>query len=166
MDIPERQGTWTLADLLGQFFRSEQVEKTCEKCQCTTASVQHEVLTLPKVLVLHMKRFVPDMALQIYKKCFYPVRIDQHLHIGRVCADKLEASGAHSEVPKPYYKLHGIVRHVGATMAVGHYVADTKAADGTWTHFNDAIAFKFESRDLQSPERQNNVYLAMYALCT
>lgn len=35
-----------------------------------------------QVLVLHMKRFVPNLALQNYDKCFDPVSIDQSLNIG------------------------------------------------------------------------------------
>jgi len=158
MDVPHKEEPWTFSKLLTHFFQREQVEKTCEKCMCTTASVRHEIVTPPKVLVLHMKRFVPNVALQTYDKCFHPVRIDEQLDIGPVCAQQPEAPKLQA------YMLHGIVCHVGSTATVGHYVADTKAADGTWTHFNDSIASKCTTRELQSDQRQRNVYLAVYAL--
>jgi len=101
-----------------------------------------------------MKRFVPNLARQTYDKCFNPVSIDQQLDIGHVCADQLTLE----------YKLRGIVCHMGATPAVGHYVADTQACDGGWTHFNDSVATKLETQDLQSDMRQKNVYLAVYSL--
>ena len=40
--------------------------------------------SVSEVLVLHMKRFVPNLARQTYDKCFNPVSIDQQLDIGEL----------------------------------------------------------------------------------
>ena len=145
-----------MEQLLGNYFREESVEKTCEKCQCKTAGVRHEILTLPKLLVLHMMRFVPNWAKQTYEKCFQKIRISDEVSLDGVCAPVLETR------PKSY-KLNGFVSHIGLGPGQGHYVADTKEKAG-WTRYNDSVASRFDPRELQAESRQKNIYLAVFSL--
>ena len=59
LDIPKRDTPWKFAELLALFLQAEEVEKTCETCQCKTASVRHEIVTLPKVLMRPLALLLP-----------------------------------------------------------------------------------------------------------
>lgn len=92
----------------------------CDKCCGYTEairSISFEVL--PRLLVLHIKRFSGGMEkISSYSptpfilKCFcnkcYKKRDEEKLH---------------------YYKLYSVITHVGATMSVGHYIAYTCSLD-------------------------------------
>jgi len=155
----EASKPYQLADLLAHYFRPEAgIEKTCERCQHKTASVEHKLLTLPEVLVLHMMRFVPDWEKGTYQKCFHPVAVEPEFRFKKELAvPELAMQDA------PRYRLQGIVCHQGLGPGQGHYVADTVAADGhTWTRYNDSNAQKFDRQELQRQSRRENVYLAVY----
>ena len=64
--------------------------------------------------MLHMKRFVPNVALQTYDKCFHPVRIDEQLDIG---------DWAHSHQPHTFVK-----RVLRAAAAASMVKPEVKAA--------------------------------------
>eukprot|EP00899_Mesostigma_viride_P019685 jgi/Mesvir1/27718/Mv07420-RA.3 len=53
-DHPE---SMSLNSLLQQFFADEHVERSCDECKCTSCTVRHHILRLPRVMVLHLKRF-------------------------------------------------------------------------------------------------------------
>eukprot|EP01048_Picozoa_sp_COSAG05_P004008 COSAG05_NODE_201_length_14387_cov_59.959476_2_plen_222_part_00 len=46
-----------LQNLLERYFFDEEIEKRCEKCGCENAVVSKRIVTLPRVLILHLKRF-------------------------------------------------------------------------------------------------------------
>ncbi|XP_070497906.1 ubiquitin carboxyl-terminal hydrolase 1 [Chironomus tepperi] len=102
-----------------EYFRVENHYR-CDKCCGYTEairSISFEVL--PRLLILHMKRFSGGMEkISSYSptpfilKCFcnkcYKKRDEDKLHI---------------------YKLYSVITHVGATMSVGHYIAYTCSLD-------------------------------------
>ncbi|KAG5673915.1 hypothetical protein PVAND_003916 [Polypedilum vanderplanki] len=102
-----------------EYFRVENHYR-CDKCCGYTEairSISFEVL--PRLLVLHIKRFSGGMEkISSYSptpfilKCFcnkcYKKRDEDKLHI---------------------YKLYSVITHVGATMSVGHYIAYTCSLD-------------------------------------
>ncbi|XP_076458433.1 uncharacterized protein LOC143292129 isoform X2 [Babylonia areolata] len=62
VDIPKPssklQGmTLSLQDALDIFFQKEEIDYRCEKCGHTKAEVTHKFAKLPRVLILHLKRY-------------------------------------------------------------------------------------------------------------
>ncbi|KAK2141759.1 hypothetical protein LSH36_1047g00005 [Paralvinella palmiformis] len=60
VDIPPSralESTWSIQDALDLTFLPEQVDYTCEKCGGKEATVQHKFSKLPRVLVIHLKRY-------------------------------------------------------------------------------------------------------------
>ncbi|XP_060572644.1 ubiquitin carboxyl-terminal hydrolase 37-like [Ruditapes philippinarum] len=47
----------SLQDALSLFFKSEQIEYTCEKCGHGKSDVTHKITRLPRVFILHLKRY-------------------------------------------------------------------------------------------------------------
>lgn len=117
----------------------------CDKCCGYTEayrSISFEVL--PRLLVLHIKRFSGGMEkISTYSptpfdlKCFcnkcYKKKDDEKLH---------------------YYKLYSVITHVGATMSVGHYIAYTCSLD----IYNEYVSCCYGTRKLsiQSSNNQSN----------
>ncbi|KAK7877936.1 hypothetical protein WMY93_031412 [Mugilogobius chulae] len=59
IDLPRRKKTLPLRsiqDSLDLFFRMEEIEYSCEKCNGKAATVTHKFSKLPRVLILHLKR--------------------------------------------------------------------------------------------------------------
>ncbi|GBG76062.1 hypothetical protein CBR_g21302 [Chara braunii] len=50
-DVPD------VRSLIEAYFEDETFTKKCEKCGCDTTIVRHKICRLPRVLVLHLKRF-------------------------------------------------------------------------------------------------------------
>ena len=53
----ELRGATPLSQLLARWFDEEGVERRCEHCHHTEARVSHALSSLPRTLVLHLKRF-------------------------------------------------------------------------------------------------------------
>ncbi|WAR10025.1 UBP37-like protein [Mya arenaria] len=47
----------SLQDALSLFFRSEEIDYTCEKCGHGKSDVTHKITRLPRVFILHLKRY-------------------------------------------------------------------------------------------------------------
>jgi len=58
----------TISDLLDLYFRDDNLEMKCEKCGNATAWLHKKIVKLPRVLVLHIKRFLPDPITFTYEK--------------------------------------------------------------------------------------------------
>jgi uncharacterized UBP type Zn finger protein len=63
LDLPPTAGSTAqrpppdLQGLLNAFFAPDAVEVACEKCDGRSATVEHRIVKLPRVLTLHLKRF-------------------------------------------------------------------------------------------------------------
>ena len=64
LDLPEKGGSTTkgripsVQSIFGQFMDPDDVEVKCEQCQVnTTTTVRHRIVKLPRILILHVKRF-------------------------------------------------------------------------------------------------------------
>jgi ubiquitin C-terminal hydrolase len=55
-------GAIPIQQLFDLYFEEEQIEKKCERCGADTAVVHKSLVTLPRVLVLHLKRFDTKLA--------------------------------------------------------------------------------------------------------
>lgn len=110
-----------LADLIAHFTASETLDgderPTCEKCtKPTRSSKQINFTRLPRVLILHLKKFSNDG----YKLSSPEVQ----------CEDVLEL-----ESGSRYY-LAAAISHHGHSASSGHYTAHCKYSSH-WFHFND-----------------------------
>lgn len=74
-----------LAQLLQRFFQPRTLDYKCSECDCTTVEVAGKMKALPRVLVLHLKRFLPNLAKGTYEKIRDRVRFPAHLDLSGVC---------------------------------------------------------------------------------
>jgi len=74
-------------DLLRSHFLTETLERTCEKCKCTTATVNKKIYTLPRILAIHLKRFKHSQTGLIVQKIHDPITINEKLNIDSTNVD-------------------------------------------------------------------------------
>ena len=60
--LSQQQYERTIQEGLRKFFASEKLELKCEKCFGESATQSMEIVRLPKVLILHLKRFIVDVS--------------------------------------------------------------------------------------------------------
>jgi ubiquitin C-terminal hydrolase len=172
----------TVEKCLEHFFKPEDREIKCEKCDDGQVATQTmRVLSRPKAMLLHLKRFVleekprednnnaenqapntsPGMT---FRKNKAPVELTQRLSLDRFLAKKEDAAG------KNYYSLKSIVHHIGSTADSGHYTADAlrKSQDdsqsGTWVSFDDGLTNETTSTKVRnSVQNQKTAYMLLYS---
>lgn len=102
-----------------EYFRGE-YKYRCEECSGYTEairSVSYE--KLPRLLVIHLKRFSGGME---KINSYIPTPFTLQCFCNR-CLELPDDEKLHT------YKLYSVITHVGATMSVGHYVAYTCSLD-------------------------------------
>ncbi|KAM9710738.1 ubiquitin carboxyl-terminal hydrolase 37 [Menidia menidia] len=90
IDLPRRRKTLPLRsiqDSLDLFFRMEEIEYSCEKCNGKAATVTHKFSKLPRVLILHLKRYSFNAQLSLNSKLGQQVVIPRYLTLLSHCTD-------------------------------------------------------------------------------
>ncbi|XP_034429463.1 ubiquitin carboxyl-terminal hydrolase 37 [Hippoglossus hippoglossus] len=90
IDLPRRKKTLPLRsiqDSLDLFFRMEEIEYSCEKCNGKTATVTHKFSKLPRVLILHLKRYSFNAQLSLNSKLGQQVVIPRCLTLLSHCSE-------------------------------------------------------------------------------
>ncbi|XP_067459090.1 ubiquitin carboxyl-terminal hydrolase 37 [Thunnus thynnus] len=90
IDLPRRKKTLPLRsiqDSLDLFFRMEEIEYSCEKCNGKTATVTHKFSKLPRVLILHLKRYSFNAQLSLNSKLGQQVVIPRYLTLLSHCTE-------------------------------------------------------------------------------
>ncbi|XP_061648252.1 ubiquitin carboxyl-terminal hydrolase 37 isoform X4 [Phyllopteryx taeniolatus] len=90
IDLPRRKNTLPLRsvqDSLDLFFRLEEIEYSCEKCSGKAATVTHKFSKLPRVLILHLKRYSFNAQLSLNSKLGQQVVIPRYLTLLSHCTD-------------------------------------------------------------------------------
>uniref|UniRef100_A0A674BVX7 Ubiquitin carboxyl-terminal hydrolase n=1 Tax=Salmo trutta TaxID=8032 RepID=A0A674BVX7_SALTR len=90
IDLPRRKKTIPLRsiqDSLDLFFRIEEIEYSCEKCSGKVATVTHKFSRLPRVLILHLKRYSFNAQLSLNSKLGQQVMIPRYLTLLSHCTD-------------------------------------------------------------------------------
>ncbi|XP_072556239.1 ubiquitin carboxyl-terminal hydrolase 37 [Paramormyrops kingsleyae] len=90
IDLPRRKKTMPLRsmqDSLDLFFRMEEIEYSCEKCSGKAATVTHKFSKLPRVLILHLKRYSYNAQLSLNSKLGQQVLIPRYLTLLSHCTD-------------------------------------------------------------------------------
>lgn len=90
IDLPRRKKLSPLRsiqDSLDLFFRKEDLEYSCEKCNGKSAVVMHKFSRLPRVLILHLKRYSFNVALSLNNKVGQQVIIPRYLTLSSHCTE-------------------------------------------------------------------------------
>uniref|UniRef100_A0A8C7Y6T2 Ubiquitin carboxyl-terminal hydrolase n=1 Tax=Oryzias sinensis TaxID=183150 RepID=A0A8C7Y6T2_9TELE len=90
IDLPRRKKTIPLRsiqDSLDLFFRMEEIEYSCEKCNGKAATVAHKFSKLPRVLILHLKRYSFNAQLSLNSKLGQQVVIPRYLTLLSHCTE-------------------------------------------------------------------------------
>eukprot|EP01133_Synstelium_polycarpum_P014388 gene14388-16980_t len=139
----------TLDDALSLFQKEETLEGyTCQtKKVVITASKSMSVEVLPRILIIHFKRFAYDTEAQkLDKKISFPTNLQIKSHMAKL-----------DGVPKRY-TLFSVVSHHGKGLSQGHYTCDVLQANNQWFKFDDASITEVSEQDIQSRE----AYLLLY----
>jgi len=179
----------TIEQGISQFFRQEQREIKCEECNDgTTATQSMSIVSRPKALLLHLKRFIVESNgsgehHQIsFRKDDAQVKADHSISMQSFTMDA-DAAGTNLSLSK--YNLLGVVRHIGRTANSGHYTADairssengntnankfksttssSQPPPNEWVSFDDGKTSILDNADrtLGSERNQRNTYMMMY----
>mmetsp|Transcript_20033 Transcript_20033/g.43608 ORF Transcript_20033/g.43608 Transcript_20033/m.43608 type:complete len:796 (+) Transcript_20033:56-2443(+) len=76
-----------LTDMLRSYFSPEAVEAQCETCKARNARLGKKLTHAPRTLILHMKRFVPNLAQQRYEKQHQRVEFPDVLDLRKVLSE-------------------------------------------------------------------------------
>ncbi|XP_008327208.1 ubiquitin carboxyl-terminal hydrolase 37 [Cynoglossus semilaevis] len=90
IDLPRRKKTLpirSVQDSLDLFFRMEEIEYSCEKCNGKAATVTHKFSKLPRVLILHLKRYSFNAQLSLNSKLGQQVVIPRYLTLLSHCTE-------------------------------------------------------------------------------
>ncbi|KAG8545635.1 hypothetical protein GDO81_020577 [Engystomops pustulosus] len=90
IDLPQRKKqspSRSIQDSLDLFFRNEDLEYSCEKCSGKCAVVIHKFSRLPRVLILHLKRYSFNVALSLNSKVGQQVIIPRFLTLSSHCTE-------------------------------------------------------------------------------
>ncbi|XP_033728326.1 ubiquitin carboxyl-terminal hydrolase 37-like isoform X3 [Pecten maximus] len=89
VDMPRRRKNGdpsSIQNALDLFFRSEAIEYMCEKCGSNKSEVTHKFTRLPRVLVLHLKRYNFDQSI-INTKTAQSISITRFLSLDAHCEE-------------------------------------------------------------------------------
>mmetsp|Transcript_41363 Transcript_41363/g.86772 ORF Transcript_41363/g.86772 Transcript_41363/m.86772 type:complete len:705 (+) Transcript_41363:555-2669(+) len=132
----------TVERSLKQFFQPEKREIKCEKCELGKTAIQTmEIISCPKALLLHFKRFIvtqemkgnvgdnsdgkggkdapPPRMEMVLRKNKAKIPLEESLSINLFVGEKEKKT-----IGK--YHLRGVVHHVGSTAFSGHYTTCAK----------------------------------------
>jgi ubiquitin carboxyl-terminal hydrolase 2/21 len=111
----------------------------CSKCQKLRRVEKNlKFYRLPKVLVIHLKRFS-----QLNDKLLDEVNFEDVIDLKKYVDTQ---SSLHIPQDPPLYTLTGVTKHIGSVRG-GHYTAECKHSEtGEWLSFNDSTVNKSKHR--------------------
>ncbi|EDO40519.1 predicted protein [Nematostella vectensis] len=154
------QNVSCIEDALNHLTVKEELQGfTCSKTNAqidVSRRVSFEVL--PKVLILHLKRFIysKNGSQKLQKHVDYPLE----LVIGRELLSP-NVKGKYT-LPKKTYKLCAVVYHHGKISSGGHYTADILHPTHGWVHTDDTKLKLVSSSFVLKPSPSKNPYLLYY----
>ncbi|KAL7867764.1 hypothetical protein SRHO_G00091480 [Serrasalmus rhombeus] len=177
----------SVKDCLRLFFNDEaEVECRCEVCKCNSASCRWAFHTLPRILVLQLKRFRVSSAFTILKQ-LNRVHIDSELQL-TLPVQRVPEEHTHKEAKPPdhlglhtrqqtdkrqternelgesvfRFSLVSVLNYVGHSIHSGHYLSDCSSLSGScWLSYNDeSVTMITEERVVK--KRQRSAYVLFY----
>ncbi|XP_039089071.1 ubiquitin carboxyl-terminal hydrolase 37 isoform X3 [Hyaena hyaena] len=109
IDLPRRKKPLpprSIQDSLDLFFRAEELEYSCEKCGGKCALVRHKFNRLPRILILHLKRYSFNVTLSLNNKIGQQVIIPRYLTLSSHCTESTKPPftlgwSAHTAISRP-----------------------------------------------------------------
>eukprot|EP00960_Hanusia_phi_P064090 765692-Hanusia_phi.AAC.9 len=137
-------GVLSLEDALEDFCRIETLDAQnkweCEKCKkrvmlglCCSECVRAYWQELPKVLIVHFRRFTHN-AQGLRKKIHKQLSFPEVLDVGKF-VHSLERSSL-NRPRNTLYSLYSVISHEGQSLTNGHYISFCKSSAG-WLEFDD-----------------------------
>lgn len=176
---------------LANFFRPEDREIKCEKCEEGTEATQTlRILSQPKALLIHLKRFVlverpssggeddKENNLEVtFQKNRAAVELTEELSL----EDFMKDEKMKSRPTKPRYALKSIVHHIGSTANSGHYTADAlrpgrphvgedqeagaQTCEPQWVSYDDGLTTETTLAALRGNiSNQRTAYILLYSI--
>ncbi|XP_060556137.1 ubiquitin carboxyl-terminal hydrolase 37-like isoform X2 [Ruditapes philippinarum] len=114
LDVPKRKDLMTprsLQDALSLFFKSEQIEYTCEKCGHGKSDVTHQITRLPRVFILHLKRYSYNQVFSKHTKMGQNVSVPMFLTMQNHCTEETQPAFPHTlmDISQSNNKINGSV---------------------------------------------------------
>eukprot|EP01132_Coremiostelium_polycephalum_P006089 gene6089-7587_t len=129
----------TLEDAITFFMKDEDLEGyTCStKKTEISASKAMSIEVLPKILIVHFKRFAYDNeALKLDKMIKFPINLNLSSKAPKLVSKK--------------YSLISVISHHGKGLSQGHYTCDVLQQDNQWIRYDDAIMSDVKEQEVLS----------------
>ncbi|XP_077997555.1 ubiquitin carboxyl-terminal hydrolase 37-like [Glandiceps talaboti] len=88
LDMPRRKDSSiakSIQDAIDQFFRDEKIEYECNECHSKQSTVTHKFTKLPRILVLHLKRYSYNISALKNTKLGESIDIPKYLTLSLHC---------------------------------------------------------------------------------
>lgn len=184
VEIP-RNHTADIRDCLRSYCSEERLSGDevwrCPRCKKEREATKKITITrAPHYLVIHFKRFsashterarkvrtpieFPLSGLDLAPFMLPPPTPEEEATLLK--QNQLKEIQSDERMTPPYnYNAYAVLRHLGATLTSGHYIAMLKdAARGCWWQFNDSRVTEFQPQNLRGEERLQNeqAYIVFY----
>ena len=187
VDIKNKANLYKALELYveGELLEGENAYK-CDECDAKRPTLKRAVLKdLPKVLVVHLKRFEFSYETLTHSKLNQYFEFPEELDVFPFTGEGVAGAEERMHPDAHYqYRLRGVVIHSGGASA-GHYYSLIRGdEDGAWREFNDSTvrafdfgrmkeeafggSFPFKMRDengmerVMERERSHNAYILVY----
>nr|XP_006825201.1 PREDICTED: ubiquitin carboxyl-terminal hydrolase 37-like [Saccoglossus kowalevskii] len=93
VDMPKKRDASEIKSIqytIDQFFRDEKIEYDCSECHYRQATVTHKFTRLPRILILHLKRYSYNLSTLKNTKLAQNIRIPNYLTLSLHCTTKTE----------------------------------------------------------------------------
>ncbi|KAG5831853.1 hypothetical protein ANANG_G00284350 [Anguilla anguilla] len=150
----------SVQDCLALYFKGYEVECRCQWCCGELASVEQTLQSVPRVLVVQLKRFS-------FNSRGHLVKLHDRLHISPQLS--LQAhSRANVRLPgmPKTHQTHGDCLDTspspgGAVCFTGHYICESTDGNTNWLSFDDERVKQMDQRSVLR-QRANSAYLLFY----
>lgn len=186
----ERESVETL---LERFFATESVHRKCddEACRHETSQSSRRIVSQPKILLLHLKRFSAtyERGEMHLHKLSASIRLPRSVSL-RLFADESEDRSPGVETPRAdshspsstvgtpmndTYALLSVISHFGSSIQTGHYVCHRREdRSSSWRTFDDERVTPYVARNdddgaralISAQEFERECYVVAYETTT
>lgn len=129
-----------IIDMLHSYFNQRQQEFKCNQSNCTSNSIliQPSITKLPRVLILHIKRFLPDFTGLRYKKVSRAVDIPKLIDMTEYCSNNVTPPTFNNDIVLP---AHVNGAHLTSNSIDNHNtsISSKRTREDTYVDLNDDI---------------------------